>query len=106
VEEAFKALLQANIEITHEAMSLARAVLEQRGMYAQTTPSAPMSFDNFVSGADQEMTNEEKLFYSEEEEDEKFNEDFGGRPTDTSFTKAILEAAGEKDLAAQLDIDA
>lgn len=109
MEEIVKALLQANIEITKECVSLARAVLESGGMYAQTTPSVPgvpVSFDKFVAVTGAEMSPEEKLFFSEEEEDRDYVEGLHGRTSDPSITKAILKAAGHDDLADQLDTDA
>lgn len=99
-EEAMKALLDANVRLTEQLVQLATAVIEAKAgvVVAGQAPALP-SFQEFAS---QDLSPEEKLFYSEEEEDAKFEAElFGSGPgTDPETLKEILQAAGlEPDLS-------
>lgn len=96
MDETVKALLEANLKLTDQFMELARAVIESRGVVTtqQVTPRS-LSFEEF-SGGGSDLSPAEKLFYSEQEEDEKYEaEMFGSGPeTPPEVVKEILTAAG------------
>lgn len=92
------ALLAANLRLTDQVVQMALAVMESRGVVAQAAPvAAPVpvpEFDEFAAA--QPLSDAEKLFYSEDEEDAKFQHEMygGGVDPNEPFIKEILKSAG------------
>lgn len=92
-------LVETNLKLTEQIVALATAVIENRPVThaAEVAIPALPSFDEFAK----QETPEERLFYSEEEEDQEFADSITGDSAgDPQLTKKLLEAAGHHELAA------
>lgn len=98
-------LLKANLELTRQVIDLATEVV--RGVSPHTTqaepsvssdvPYRPPTFDEFLHTHQHDLTKEERLFWSEEEEDAAYTAEVygdGKSPAELSEVKEILKAAG------------
>lgn len=89
-------LLECNLNLVREYTALAQSVIRQGAVILPPVPasSTPPSFADFQAG--EKLSDQEKLFYSEEEEDERYRAAlYGAGPeTDPDTLKEILDAAG------------
>lgn len=97
MEEIVAALLDANTRLTDQLVGLATAIIENGTNVAIAEPpiAHPIpAFDEYAKL--QELTDTERLFYTEEEEDERWLAEMDGPMPETStrIVQDILKAAG------------
>jgi hypothetical protein len=95
-------LVEQNFRLTELLVQLATEIIRGEKVVTQklipVTPAIP-SFEEHAKN----LTEEERLFYTEEEEDERYTQALSGdTSSNPQLTKEILEAAGHHDLAAQV----